>query len=131
MRKFLSVLGLFFCLISCAKPVKIPLPEDHPAYGFYQTANAFNVSGQECGKLKGSLEIRPDKIGPGNEYEKVKELAPGLFIVRNKYGQEWVTVFFMEYGMATSIPKACSWDLAQFPILQADSQQHRAESQNN
>ena len=60
--------------------------------------------------------IKPDKIGAGSEYEKVKELAPGLFIVKNKSGKEWITVFFMEYGMVTSIPKTCSWDTEKFPV---------------
>ncbi len=112
----------------CVAPVKIPLPEDHPAYGFYQTANAFNVSSQECSKLKGSLEIRPDKIGAGNEYEKVREIAPGLFLVKqNTTDRQFVTVIFMEYGLVTSIPKACSWNLDDFPI--APSQELIADSQ--
>jgi hypothetical protein len=103
-------------MIGCAAPVDIPLPKDHPAYGFYQTANAFNVSSQECSKLKGSLEIRPDKIGPGREYEKVKEFAPGLFWVKQKATQrQFVTVLFMEYGLVTSLPRTCSWDTATFP----------------
>jgi len=123
MRKTTGLLcAIFLLLAACAKPVSIPLPEEHPAYGFYQTANAFNVSGQECGKLKGSLEIRPDKIGLGKEYEKMRELAPGLFVVKDENGREWITVLFMEYGMVTSMPKACSWDLEEYPILQADSQ---------
>ena len=63
MKKAILWLCLILYFSGCAKPVKIHLPENHPAYGFYQTANAFHVSGQECGKLKGSLEIRPDKIG--------------------------------------------------------------------
>ena len=68
MKKTAGLLCVIFLLWGgCAQPVDIPLPKDHPAYGFYQTANAFNVSGQECGKLKGSLEIRPDKIGANQE----------------------------------------------------------------
>ena len=68
-------------------------------------------------KLNGSLEIRPDKIGADKEYEKVKELAPGLYIVKQKTAkQQWVTVLFMEYGLVTSIPKTCSWDTVEFPI---------------
>ncbi len=110
-------------LLGCAAPVNIPLPKDHPAYGFYQTANAFNVSSQECSKLKGNLEIRPDKIGPGREYEKMKEFAPGLFLVKQKStGKQSVTVIFMEYGLVTSIPKACSWNLDEFPMRLSEAQ---------
>lgn len=98
MRKAAGLLcAIFLLLEACAKPPSIPLPEKHPAYGFYQTANAFNVSAQSCLKLKGILEIRPDKIGTGQGYEKVKELAPGLFVVKDENGHQWVTVFF--YGV--------------------------------
>ena len=101
----------------CAAPLDIPLPKEHPAYGFYQTAKTFNVSGQSCMQLNGSLEIRPDKIGADKEYEKVKELAPGLYIVKQKITKkQWVTVLFMEYGLVTSFPKTCSWDTVEFPI---------------
>ena len=117
MKKAVLWLSLILFGGGCAAPVKIPLPKDHPAHGFYQTANTFNVSGQECSKLKGSMEIRPDKIGPGREYEKIREFAPGLFWVKQKItGRQFVTVIFMEYGMVTSIPKACSWDTEQFPL---------------
>ncbi len=106
----------------CVKPVKTPLPVDHPANGFYQTANAFNVSGSECGKLKGSLEIRPDKIGPSHDYEKVRELAPGLFVVKsNATGKQYVTVLFMEYGLVASLPRTCSWGTEEFPITASAS----------
>ena len=117
MRKAVLGIGLILLAWACSEPVKIPLPKDHPAGGFYQTANAFNVSSQECSKLKGSLEIRPDKIGPNYDYEKLKELAPGLFLVKQKStGKQFVTVLFMEYGLVTSLPRTCSWNVAQFPI---------------
>ena len=117
MRKAVVGIGLILTLAGCVKPVKTPLPVDHPASGFYQTANAFNVSGQECGKVKGSLEIRPDKIGANSDYEKVRELAPGLFIVKsNSTGKQFVTVFFLEYGLVASLPRTCSWNTEEFPI---------------
>lgn len=114
--------ALFFTLLflGCTSPVNIPLPLDHPAYGFYQTANAFPVSGRSCLKIGGSLKIRPDQIGLGREYEKIHELAPGLFLVRqNLQEHEFIVVLFLEYGLTTSIPKACSWDVAEFPINQS------------
>ena len=117
MRKTAGLLCAILGLFGCHAQVDIPLPKDHPAYGFYQTANTFNVSGQSCVKLSGNLEIRPDKIGVDTEYKKVKELAPGLFIVKQKTtNKQWVTVLFMEYGLVASIPKTCSWDLQTYPI---------------
>lgn len=117
MRKTPRLLCAILFFAGCSAPGDIPLPKDHPAYGFYQTANALNVSGQECAKLKGSMEIRPDKIGEGQEYEKVKELAPGLFLVKQKTGEkQFVTVIFMEYGLVTSLPRTCSWNLEDYPI---------------
>lgn len=117
MRKTAVLLCAILGMCGCQAPVNIPLPKDHPAYGFYQTANAFNVSGNSCLKIKGSLEIRPDKIGTDQDYQKARELAPGLFVVRQlSTGKEWITVLFMEYGLAASIPKTCSWDIAEYPI---------------
>ena len=122
MRKTAGLLCSILFAGGCAAPVDIPLLKDHPAHGFYQTANAFNVSSQECSKLKGSLEVRPDKIGPGQAYEKIREFAPGLFLVQQKSsGKELVTVFFMEYGLVTSLPRTCSWDLNDYPINEKET----------
>ncbi len=118
MRKIAGLLCSIFIAGGCAVPVDIPsLPKEHPAQGFYQTANTSHVSASECSKLRGSLGIRPDKIGLSGDYEKSKELAPGLFIVRQKStGKEFVTVLFMEYGLVASMPRTCSWATADYPI---------------
>lgn len=117
MRKIMGGILTGVLVLGCAAPVSISLSKDHPAYGFYQTANTFNVSGRECSKLKGSLEIKPEKIGAGQEYEKIREWAPGLFLVKQTAtGKQFVTVLFMEYGLVTSLPRTCSWNLDDYPI---------------
>lgn len=119
MKKAIALLGIII-VEGCSSPVNIPLPKDHPAYGFYQTANAFNVSSSSCTKLKGIVTIQPDKIGANQPYEKLQELAPGIFKVREKIsGHEFLTVFFMEYFGTASIPKTCSWDAEKFPIRES------------
>jgi len=128
MRKQTLLLYSILFFAGCHSQVDIPLSQNHPAYGFYQTANKFNVAGGSCTKLNGTLEIRPDKIGNEKEYEKVRELAPGLLIVKQKSTEvEWMTVFFMEYVMAASIPKTCSWNLRDYPIEAADAVARSAE----
>lgn len=116
MRK--QILWIYFLFLTgCSAQVDIPLPKDHPAYGFYQTASAYHVAGSSCTKIKGTTDLRPNKIGPNQDYEKVRELAPGMFIVKDRQsGVQWLTVFFMEYGIMGSIPKTCSWSLSEFPI---------------
>lgn len=117
MKKALLWLSLISCAGGCTASTKVPLPKEHPAYGFYQTANAANVSSSSCTKLKGSIAIRPDEMGPEQPYEKLQELAPGIFRVREKVsGREFLTVYFMEYFGMASIPRTCSWDLEKFPI---------------
>ncbi|HRK62399.1 MAG TPA: hypothetical protein PLY88_07630 [Candidatus Omnitrophota bacterium] len=113
---------LWLCLIlsfSGCGPVstKVPLREDHPAYGFYQTANSFYVASSSCTKLAGHFDIRHEHVGTGKDFEKKQELAPGLFILRDKRtGAEWVSVYFLEYTMASGIPRICSWSAEQFPV---------------
>lgn len=117
MRKVPLWLCLITGLMACKAPADLPLPEGHPAVDFYQTANSFYVAEKSCGKLDGTLEIRPDKIGPGMDYEKAKEFAPGVYLMRQRStGKEWISVYFLEYSMAAGIPKACSWDTVRFPI---------------
>jgi hypothetical protein len=117
MKKALPWLCLILVCGGCGAPAELPFPKDHPAIDFYRTANSFYVVEKSCSKLEGSLEIRPDRIGPGLEYEKLEEFAPGVYRVRQvSTGREWVTVYFLQYSMAAGIPKACSWDTARFPI---------------
>lgn len=95
----------------------IPLPKNHPAYDFYQTANSFYVAARSCSKLGGSLDVRPEHVGEGEAFEKRFELAPGLFVLHDKEtGRERVAVYFLEYSITATIPKICSWDTEQFPF---------------
>jgi hypothetical protein len=118
MKKALLWLCLILTFAGCGPvSVKVPLREDHPAYGFYQTANSFYVASSSCTKLGGSIAIRHEHVGPDKEFEKKSELAPGLFILSDKKsGKEWLSVYFLEYTMASGIPRICSWDTDLFSV---------------
>jgi len=118
MKKAVLWLCLILTFAGCG-PVskKIPLREDHPAHGFYQTANSFYVASSSCTKLAGHFDIRHEHVGTDKDFEKKQELAPGLFILSDrKSGKEWVSVYFLEYTMASGIPRICSWSTEQFPV---------------
>ncbi len=118
MKKALLWLCLILTFAGCGPvSVKVPLREDHPAYGFYQTANSFYVASRSCTQLGGRVDIRHEHVGADKDYEKKTELAPGLFILSDKKsGKEWVSVYFLEYSMMNSLPGICSWDAEQFPV---------------
>lgn len=119
MKKAIS--GLFWAIFAAGctggQAENIPLSEHHPAYDFYQTANSFYVAARSCTKLDGSLDIRPEHVGEKGKFEKRAELAPGLFVLRDKEtGGERVAVYFLEYSITATIPKICAWDTERFPV---------------
>ncbi len=120
MKKAVRWLCLIFAFAGCGNPApKLPLPDEHPAQGFYQTAGSFYVAPSSCSKLKGILDIRPEHVGLDAQkpFEKKSELAEGVFVLRDKQSdQEWLSVYFLEYAMASGVPRICSWDTEKFPI---------------
>lgn len=91
-----------FVLTSCSDSnTKSPIPESHPAYKFYQIANAGPTSLDVCESC-GGVEIYLI------DYEMIEPLAQGVIKIRYKYtGKMYLGVSFSEGGMMTTVDLCC------------------------